>query len=208
MNNGDKVLYKPGRPQGTGKGSARPLSIREIRYLYSSCMGRNGARNQAIITLQLHAGLRVGEVFGLRVNQLVDAKGKIKPSIIISGRNMKGKTSHTYYLSNRGQDILKQYVSTLDLTELNAPLFPSPKNGGFISPNAGAQLVRNLMKKSGIEDASSHSLRASFARRLLDKGVGVALISQALSHKNISTTISYLGDIAPKAENAVADLVF
>jgi integrase/recombinase XerD len=196
MNNGDKVLYKPGRPQGTGKGSARPLSIREIRYLYSSCMGRNGARNQAIITLQLHAGLRVGEVFGF------------KPSIIISGRNMKGKTSHTYYLSNRGQDILKQYVSTLDLTELNAPLFPSPKNGGFISPNAGAQLVRNLMKKSGIEDASSHSLRASFARRLLDKGVGVALISQALSHKNISTTISYLGDIAPKAENAVADLVF
>lgn len=208
MNHGDKVLYKSGRPSGTGKGSARPLSTREIRYLYSSCIGRNGVRNQAIITLQLHAGLRVGEVFGLRVNQLVDAKGKIKSSIIISGKNMKGKTSHTYFLSNMGQEILKEYVKTINPARSNAPLFPSPKNGDFISSNAGAQLVRNLIKRSGIEDASSHSLRASFARKLLDKGVGVALISQALAHKNLQTTVSYLGDIAPKAENAVADLCF
>jgi|15BtaG_2_1085339.scaffolds.fasta_scaffold02146_11 integrase/recombinase XerD len=208
MNNADKLLYKSGRPIGTGKGSARPLSIREVRSLYSSCLGRNGIRNQAIITLQLHAGMRVGEVFGLSLSQVCNKEGKVKASIIISGRNMKGKTSHTYYLSNMGREILKGYISTIDTSNPEAPLFPSPKSQDFISPNSGAQLVRNLIKKAGIEDASSHSLRSSFARKLLDKGVGIETISKALAHKNLSTTVSYLGNIAPKAENAVMDITF
>jgi site-specific recombinase XerD len=65
-----------------------------------------------------------------------------------------------------------------------------------------------LIIKAGIDDASSHSLRASFARLLLDRGVGIETISQALAHKNISTTVIYLGDIAPRTENAVMDISF
>jgi integrase/recombinase XerD len=208
MNDANKVLYKSGRPSGTGKGSARPLSNREVRSLYSSCFGKNGIRNQAIITLQLHSGLRVGEVFGLSISQACDANGKVKSNIIISSEGMKGKTSHTYYLSNIGREILNDYLKTINIEDKSLPLFPSPKTGKHISANAGSQLVRNLMKKADIEDASSHSLRSSFARKLLDKGVGIETISLALAHKNLSTTVSYLGNIAPKAENAVADISF
>jgi len=197
-----------GRPVGSGKGSARPLSKREIRTLYGACIGRNGLRNQAIITLQLHAGMRVGEVFGLTVGQVLDTNGKVKNRIIISGRNMKGKKSHSYFLSNQGQEIIAEYLKSISTEDNNAPLFRSPKGSGFISANSGAQLVRNLIIKAGIDDASSHSLRASFARLLLDRGVGIETISQALAHKNISTTIIYLGDIAPRTENAVMDISF
>jgi integrase/recombinase XerD len=121
---------------------------------------------------------------------------------------MKGKRSHTYYISSTGKEILKSYVKTIDITDRNAPLFPSPRTKGFISANAGAQLVKNLMKKAGIEDASSHSCRSTFARKLLDNGVGIETISRALSHKHVNTTISYLGNISPNVENAVSNISF
>ena len=197
-----------GRPTGSGKGSARPLTDKEVKTLYGVCFGKNGLRNQAIITLQLHAGMRVNECFGLKIGQVIDSQGNIKSSIIISGKNMKGKTSHTYYLSSTGKEILKTYISDMDLSDREAPLFRSPRGKGFISANAGAQLVKNLIKKAGIEDASSHSCRSTFARKLLDNGVGIETISKALAHKNLSTTVSYLGNISPKVENAVSNISF
>lgn len=208
MKSTEQNNIKKGRPVGSGKGSARPLTDKEVRLLYGVCFGKNGLRNQAIITLQLHAGMRVNEVFRLKREQVVDVQGNIKTKIIISGKNMKGKTSHSYYLSSTGKEILKSYIQTIDITDRNAPLFPSPRGNGFISANAGAQLVKNLMKKAQIEDASSHSCRSTFARKLLDNGVGIETISKALSHKNISTSIRYLGNISPKVENAVSNVSF
>jgi integrase/recombinase XerD len=203
-----KTNIRKGRPVGSGKGSARPLTDKEVKILYGVCFGKNGLRNQAIITLQLHAGMRVNECFGLNIGQITDLQGNIKSSIIISSTNMKGKRSHTYYISSTGKEILKSYVKTIDITDRNAPLFPSPRTKGFISANAGAQLVKNLMKKAGIEDASSHSCRSTFARKLLDNGVGIETISRALSHKHVNTTISYLGNISPNVENAVSNISF
>lgn len=208
MNDAQNIIKKSGRPTGSGKGSARPLSSREVRMLYGACYGKNGLRNQAIITLQLHAGLRINEVVGLRLKQVIDNTGKIKGSIIISGRNMKGKKSHTYYISNTGKEILKTYIQSIEINDLDAPLFASPRTNGFMSANAGSQLMKNLMVKAGINDASAHSCRSTFARKLLDNGVGIETISRALSHKNISTTVIYLGNIAPKVENAVCNISF
>jgi len=129
----------------------------------------------------------------------------IKDSFVITGSNMKGKTTHRYFISNVGKLIIGEFLSSQDSKCVDAPLFPSPKNGRYMSANAGAQLVRNLMNKAGL-DTSSHSGRATFARKLLDNGVGVETISKCLAHKNIQTTISYLGDLRVNAGNAVANI--
>ncbi len=47
------------------------------------------------------------------------------------------------------------------------------------------------MAVAGIEDASAHTLRHTFASRLVQKGVNLAHIQALLGHKSITTTMRY-----------------
>lgn len=210
MANSNKVLQSSksaGRPSNSSTGTARPLTDREVNQLMNACYGKQGLRNRAILALQIHCGMRINEVMGLSLEQVLNADKSIKDSFVITGSNMKGKTTHRYFISNVGKLIIGEYLNLVDCNVLHAPVFPSPKTGKYMSANAGAQLVRNLMKKAGL-DTSSHSGRATFARKLLDNGVGVETISKCLAHKNIQTTISYLGDLRVNAGNAVANIKY
>ena len=208
MANSNKVLQnskRAGRPSNSSKGSARPLTDREVNQLMNTCYGKHGLRNRAIIALQIHCGMRINEVMALSRLQVVNPNNTIKDSFVITGSNMKGKTTHRYFISSVGKLILGEFLVNTESNDIDGPLFPSPKTNGYMSANAGAQLVRNLMKKAGL-DTSSHSGRATFARKLLDNGVGVETISKCLAHKHVQTTISYLGDLRVNAGNAVANI--
>ena len=210
MSISNKVLQNKksaGRPSNSSKGSARPLTDREVKQLMGVCFGKHGLRNRCIIALQIHCGMRINECIGLSKLQVLNPNNTIKDSILITGSNMKGKTTHRYFISNAGKLILGEYLNSVNAEYKDEPLFPSPKTGLYMSANAGSQLVRNLMKKADL-DTSAHSCRASFARKLLDCGVGVETISLCLAHKNISTTISYLGDLRPNALNAVSNIKY
>ena len=49
-----------------------------------------------------------------------------------------------------------------------------------------------MYRNAGMDDASSHSGRRSFATSLASKGVGVRVLMRAMGHRNISTTIGYI----------------
>ena len=44
----------------------------------------------------------------------------------------------------------------------------------------------------GIDNISPHAIRRGFAKRLLNEGVSVPVISKALGHADLSTTTKYL----------------
>jgi len=196
-----------GRKLGSGTGSARPLTDNEVRALFASIYGKHGQRNRALVSLLFHCGMRCGEAGSLNLGSVRDSAGKVKDYILIGGSNMKGKVAHRYYISTVGKLIMGEYLKNCS-GDNNSPLFPSPKTGEYMTPNVISRLVKNLFRNAGIEDASSHSGRASFARKLLDSGVGIETISKCLAHKNLSTTISYLGDLRPNAQNAVATIQY
>jgi integrase/recombinase XerD len=205
--NGNKNKQSRGRKLGSGNGSARPLTDNEVRQLFASIYGKHGHRNRALVSLLFHCGMRCGEASGLSIGQLRAPNGKVRDSIVIAGVNMKGKVSHRYYVSNVGKLIIGEYLNLLSGDD-SEPLFPSPKTGKLMTANSVSRLVKNIFRNAGIDDASSHSGRSTFSRKLLDCGVGIEVISKCLAHKNLSTTISYLGNLQPNAQNAVSGIQY
>jgi integrase/recombinase XerD len=65
-----------------------------------------------------------------------------------------------------------------------------PRRG--FTANTLAQYFHSLYRGAGIDGASSHSGRRSFATALASRGVGVRVLMRAMGHRNISTTIGYI----------------
>jgi integrase/recombinase XerD len=84
----------------------------------------------------------------------------------------------------------------------DVPLFPSSRyevdlRRGLRRPKAmtsiaAANVFKAWFTKAGIENASSHSFRRTFANRLRRKGVDVKVIQDLLRHSHLNTTMKYL----------------
>lgn len=66
----------------------------------------------------------------------------------------------------------------------------NPKRG--FTANTLTQYFLHLYRNVGIDGASSHSGRRTFATVLSSKGVGIRVLMRAMGHRNISTTIGYV----------------
>jgi len=56
----------------------------------------------------------------------------------------------------------------------------------------GSQLITSLFQDAGILDATSHSLRKTWATTALKQGINIKVISKNLRHSNVSITSRYL----------------
>jgi len=111
------------------------------------------------------------------------------------------------FLSSKLRKELVSYVAAHPLIALDRALFYTQKNPkrGFTA-NTLTQYFLQLYRSVGIDGASSHSGRRSFATTLSSKGVGVRVLMRAMGHRNISTTIGYI-DASDDMLRKAVDLV-
>lgn len=76
------------------------------------------------------------------------------------------------------------------------------------SPNNISKYFSNLFKKIGIQDASVHTFRHTFASFMAMSGESLASIQQLLGHSNIKTTMIYAHLTTEHLRNAVNNLNF
>jgi integrase/recombinase XerD len=109
------------------------------------------------------------------------------------------------FLSPKLLKELECYVSTAKRREAHWAFFATQKEPqrGFTA-NTLAQYFFQLYKGAGVDGASSHSGRRSFATSLSSKGVGVRVLMRAMGHRNISTTIGYIDASDDMLRKAVA----
>ena len=83
---------------------ARVLNPTELRRVLDYVASRrHSARNRASLLLTHYAGMRVGEVAALRINNVLNNDGTIKDEIRLMASQTKGSYARTVYLNEKMQ---------------------------------------------------------------------------------------------------------
>lgn len=177
------------------------LSIDEIRTLLEYCINNQspeGIRLSAMLHLVYASGLRVSELVGLKLDDLVVGnKGKdIRNVFSVKG---KGNRERMVVINSKAVEALRKYLEIRDhfafgksKTAKEFFFVSSSKLGHMTRQNFAVQL-KNACLQSGIDPGrvSPHALRHSFASHLLEGGADLRVIQELLGHADISTTQIY-----------------
>ena len=160
-----------------------------LEYLSNS---RHSERNTAIYLFTYRAGLRIGTVAGLRLNDVIDTSGKVKEVVNLHSSIVKGGKNYTVYLSHPElREALTKYTSDRKAPKQVPNLFVSQKGRAF-TPNSLSHTLLSLYREAGFDNGSSHSGRRTFATNVLKSGVDIVALKTLMNHSNISTTAEYV----------------
>lgn len=172
-------------PRVTQK-TMRILSVEEIDKLFHACENAPyPVRDKAILSLLIDTGMRLSELTSLSLDRLfltgsptfvrVLGKGKKERDIPI------GRKSRRYL-----QAYLRQRQKKAEVVFLN-------RSGEPLTSSGVEQLLYDLCDAAGIERASAHKFRHTFAVSFLQNGLGdLHTLSRLLGHSETSTTDIYL----------------
>lgn len=186
------------------EGQAQALSEEDhavfLDYLSKT---RHSVRDTAIYLMTMRAGLRIGEVASIEMDDLLNTDGTLKEVVILRRKITKGSKTRTAYLSHPElRQSLERYIKSRPSRKTKT-VFVSQKGGSF-SPNSLAQLMLRHYNRSGLEGCSSHSGRRSMLSNLLKKGVDIVAVSKVAGHSSIATTQRYIHHDQEELLKAVA----
>jgi len=143
----------------------------------------NNIKHHALLVLLYSAGLRVGEVVRLRVDDIDPDRQ------LIHVRAGKGRKDRYTLLSERALLTLRQYVREYGPSTW---LFPGARPNRPLSIRSAQKIVELARTRAGIATpTSAHTLRHSFATHLLEAGTDIRYIQELLGHASPKTTQIY-----------------
>jgi integrase/recombinase XerD len=151
---------------------------------------RHAERNRLAFVLSIYAGMRIGEIAALQIEDVANDEREPPREIKLSSEQTKGSRGRTVVLSERVRREIGVHLKTRPQCQNDAPLIASQRNRRFFSNVSLSMLVKEIYDLAGIR-TSSHSGRRTFATRLNEKGVGMKTIQRLMGHKNIATTALY-----------------
>jgi len=203
------VRQRPGR-----------ASDKDVLALLRAC---RSARDRLLVLLLARAGLRRGEVVGLRREDIhfrVDssALGCSFPGShlhVVRRQNTNGAwaksrhsravpadslvvQAHDQYVAERGRKIAAGVSDFVFVNLFRAPL------GAPMSPGAVNELLTAASRRAGLERAvHPHALRHGFASNILDAGGSIDEVQELLGHASISSSQVYLHPAPERLRAAV-----
>jgi integrase/recombinase XerD len=174
--------------------AAKSLTAAELeRVLNYITDNANAERNKLMLSFGVLAGLRVSEIAGLTLGDVLDADGTVRSEIYLAAHRVKHGHARTVYISTRLQAELAAYIATRTWYTKTQPFFYSARGPrcGF-SANTLAQHFFWMYRAAGIANASSHSGRKTFLTSLAGQGVSVFVLASLAGHRSISTTQKYV----------------
>ena len=154
------------------------------------------------ILLSLYAGLRVGEVCGLkwgnidlengvihvnssveRIKNITEQKGTPKTTLILS--DTKSATSNrTIPISNILQKILLKNRQKNNRFVIEGKTYP------YADPRTLQYAFKRCLKECALPEINYHALRHTFATRCVEAGVDIKSLSEILGHSNVNITLN------------------
>lgn len=163
--------------------------------------------------LELSSGLRRGELLALQWEDL-----NVKERILTVNKQvtrMEGeldvtepKTKNSVRKVALSQQAVDLLVQEHEQHPDNPILFPSPRTGGYWSPDAVSRINQKLLKSAGIEEhVRFHDLRHTFATMAISSGVDVKTLSSMLGHFSVGFTLDTYTHITNDMQRGAAEKI-
>ena len=154
------------------------------------------------ILLSLYAGLRVGEVCGLKwenidlENGVIHIKNSVQrvknineqkefPKTVLILTNTKTNTSkRTIPISDKMQRILAKNKQKNNHFVIKGKTYP------YTDPRTLQYAFKKCLKECELPEINYHALRHTFATRCVEAGVDIKSLSEILGHTNINITLN------------------
>lgn len=153
-------------------------------------------RDLALIVLLLNTGLRLAEVAALT---LADVEINERSGRVVV-RQGKGRKWREVPLNANARKALSAWLEVRPKDQSDA-LFLSQK-GGALSERGVSARVAALAQAAGLDNVSVHVLRHSFAKNLVDAGVGLEKVAALLGHSSVAVTQRYITPSQADLQNA------
>ncbi|MGV0962195.1 MAG: tyrosine-type recombinase/integrase [Limnohabitans sp.] len=192
----------------TAMAAAKSLTPAELQRVLAYIETQAYAqRNRAMLMMTVAAGLRVSELSGLTLGDVLDSTGVVRSEVFLASHRVKHGHARTIFINSRLQQELATFIATRTHHDPSFPLFASHRGPRrHFSPNTLAQHFYWLYRKAGVSGASSHSGRKTFLTSLASQGVSVFVLASLAGHKSIATTQKYVtvnDDVKRKAVELV-----
>jgi integrase/recombinase XerD len=167
-------LEPPRRPERL----PRYLSEEEMHRLFEAV--RSSPRDSAIVHVLAFAGLRVGELCHLQLEDIEFERN------ILHVRSGKGDKDREVVLEDRTRAAVDRYLTDRSLAGDSTPrLFP-------VGSVTVERIVRRAAMSAGIpRRVTPHMLRHTLATALLSRGCDIRYIQKLLGHASVATTQIY-----------------
>lgn len=160
---------------------------------------RYPARDTAMFALSHFAGLRVGEIAGLDVEDVTDGEGELR-EVVTLVKTKGGRKRELFIVAPALVTALKSHLAQRSVVARNLvrpgtdrhPLFITKNRQAFTSVTCSQVFARFYREWMDIPGASGHSGRRGFITALAHQGFNLKHISVLAGHASVSTTAIYV----------------
>jgi len=178
----------------------RWLDRQDLNRLTRSVERYGSLRDQAILHMLRHTGIRVSELCALTLDDIHIGKRSGHLEI----RSGKGNKYRQVPLNLHVRKALRLYIDERRPVTDQREMFIGQR--GALGARAVQLVVRKYATLAGLDNVTPHTLRHSFGKTLVDEGEPVTVVAALLGHESLKTTMVYTQPGHEDLEAAVAKL--
>ena len=195
------------------KKEIRPLTPEQVRTLFQVA---RGDRFEALYVLAVAAGLRRGELLGLRWEDVDLERGTLqvrrqltRTKAGLAFTSPKRGKSRSVRLTQSAIKALRSHRKRQLEEKLRLPglwqdfglVFPTRVGTPMDADNLVSRSFEPLLKRAGLPRVRFHDLRHTFATVLLSRGTHPKVVQEMLGHANISQTMDTYSHVLPDMQD-------
>lgn len=175
-----------------GKSTVQPIrdmaKIEAMKKLLAS-----NPRDYMLFVMGINSGLRVSDLLNLKINDVVDTKGRILDCIRL--REQKTGKEKQFPINKNAGKAIKSYLDSVGEHNLDDYLFKSREGANKpITRMTAWTILNDAAAAVGITDnIGTHTLRKTFGYHAYQQGTDITLLQQIFNHSAPSITLRYIG---------------
>lgn len=198
-----------------------PLTIEEQKKFteaaenYIPSLGNTSNKNLQPL-IELYSGMRMGEINALRLSDVDFINKKINIcGTIENGKNYSAfRVEHTKTKSGmrkipinvKLEKYLKRAVENYTPNEEQL-IFFDKENNKPIATQSVNKVIRSICKRANVRMFSSHTLRHTYATRLVECNVPIKIVQNLLGHNDITITLNTYTSVLDDYESTAMDII-